>query len=186
MKQSQIQAIDQIRELFDYINADFLAMENNRYLIVIMYMKSIELTKNIIEKTYENRDLSDQDKIIIIRALSSLFITHMNMGHLIWQMKKTNEIKQLLSEEREYEEREYDFKSKLYRCITHMYDVESGIAETRYGLRDYDNGKYTDVEIFDRYFGYEGRGLVCDDMYIESYYKCFVREIECVNRLYWE
>jgi len=95
-------------------------------------------------------------------------------------MKKTDKSKQLLSEGIDC-----DFTLKLYRCITHMYDVDAGIAETRYGFREYDNGEYTDVEIFDWYFGGEERGSIDTDIYIESYYKCFVREIECLNRLYW-
>jgi len=76
MKQSQIQTIDHIRKLFDFVNESLSAMKTNQRLIVTMYTKGIELTKNIIEKTYETREWSEQDKAIVIRALNSIYITN--------------------------------------------------------------------------------------------------------------
>ena len=61
-----------------------------------------------------------------------------------------------------------------------MYDIDAGNAETRYGFGTYDDGEYTDIELFDWYLDVE------TDVYLQSYEKCFVRDIEHVNSLYWE
>jgi hypothetical protein len=189
-------------KMFRHINSEFPQMyhkmdSSNPYnrgrnlYVVAAYQKCTELITTLLEQAYARETpISDLHKDHIVKTFYELNQTQMIMRRLIWEtVVKDEEVKFAMDC---IAIDETKFETKLYRCLMHMYDIDSNNAAASYGWFDKykpatNNDSYmetyTNVEIYDYY--YSGRGYAEDDTYIMSYNQCFVQQIESLNPLYW-
>jgi len=209
-------SLKNIYKCFKHINSEFPEMYHkmdtadyntgrNLY-VVTAYQKSTELIASVLKDVYAtekqiwSEDTEDDGassvpsayKRQVVLLLHELNQTRMIMRRLIWGNIISNyEVKEAMATLYEYEFDESYFETKLYRCLMHMYDIDSNNATAEYGWfekykKNEDNNiteTYSNLEIYDYY--YSGPGFVERDPYIMSYNKCFEKPIKSLNSLYW-
>lgn len=193
-------------KMFRHINSEFPQMyhkmdsshpynRGRNLYVVAAYQKCTELITTLLEQAYERETpISALHKDHIVKTLYELNQTQMIMRRLIWgTIIHDEEVKFAMGCIDIYAMDETHFTTKLYRCLMHMYDIDSNNAAASYGWFDKYKSEtnndagymetYTNVEIYDYY--YSGRGYAECDTYIMSYNQCFVQPIESLNPLYW-
>jgi len=163
--------------IFENMNSDLPKQDLEEYCgyIVTAYEKSFTLMYQLIEMTYSEvrRPKSDKEKVLFVRTLLEIdriqeYLTGLIKKHQaeMFQFGHNQTHKKGLAPPDKNQERD---KARLYmenlsKCLCHIYRVEHD--ETFYGVYEYGNGEYTDIEIFDYYFGencYEPENIDYDD-----------------------
>lgn len=196
--------INTIYKLFKHINSEYPEMyhkmndgspynKGRNLNVVNAYQKSSELIASLLKQAYSQDEIIDDlRKNQIVKTLYELNQTKMIMRRLIWgTIIQDKHVKSAMGNLSTDEIDESKFETKLYRCLMHMYDIDSNNAAASYGWfgKYKKNGEndeknyYSNIEIYDYY--YSGDGYAEDDTYITSYEKCFVYPIESLNSLYW-
>ena len=188
--------LPRIRNDFQYINDHFDEICENRHfyrvvgndcehVVAKLYKRSVQLTAEIIDMTYYI-DPTDEEKSLIIQTLATLRRTTTIMGWLLYHIVREDKNRRTLDKIRFDSQGNCssDLMLMFYRCLLHMYDPDVGDAEISYGIEEYRNCDYTDVELYDWYINYDSDGPG-DDPYINTYEKCFSGKINYVNKLYW-
>ena len=195
----------QLYKKFKHINSEFPQMyhkmgsshpynRGRNLYVVTAYQKCTELIASILRQVYAiETEITPRHKQHIVLTLYELNQTQMIMTRLIWgNIIKDKEVKFAMRDIDIYTIYETQFETKLYRCLMHMYDIDSNNATASYGWfnkHKKEQGEASSIEmcnnadIYDYY--YSGRGYAENDTYIMSYNQCFVQPIESLNPLYW-
>ena len=141
-------------EIFQHMNAELpkLDLEEFCRYIVTAYEKSFTLMYQLIEMSYSEvrRPKSDKAKIMFVRAL---FEIDRSQEYLTGLIKKHQAEMFQFGRSRKNQEKDKatSYMENLSKCLCHIYRVEDD--EMFYGVYEYGAKEYTDVEIFDYYFG---------------------------------
>lgn len=144
--------------ILNYIldRADDLKNTDSQWLTTV-YLKAINIQYSIIEHSYRNENyMHKKTKQAFIRILSSAYKVQMKMGTILWTTRQEPHIRELL---------ETDNDDMIYRCLKHIISDESEPHD--YEIYTYDDGEYSDEEIWDYYFGHNA-GAEYDDPYITN------------------
>ena len=147
---------------------------NNHMFLSTIYKKATELTCVIIERSYSNMYLdSDDEKCAIIRLLSEMFQARRTISQILWKARTDPNIQDMM-------EKGDGHSELLYRCLRHIVS-----DNYEYDIHLYEDGEYTDVELYDWYF-LENYGK--DDSY-DSFTMnadaCFGADIRRFNEMLW-
>ena len=192
-------------KMFRHINSEFPQMyhkmgkpanynRGRNLYVVTAYQKCTELITTILRQVYEiESEITPKHKQHIVLTLYELNLTKETMRRLIWEnIIQQEEVKEAMQYLSLYEMDESKFGTKLYRCLMHMYDIDSNNAAASYGWFDKykkthgdtsNTEMHNNADIYDYY--YSGDGYSENDTYIMSYKKCFVNPIMSLNPLYW-
>ena len=140
-----------------------------------IYQKTVELTCCIIERSYQSQ-YTDDEKIAIIRLLSVMYQVRCTVSHILWNARTRQTIQDMM----ENGDRHSD---QLYRCLKHMVSDESESCD--YEIYLYEDGEYTDVELYDWYFQSNYNECSTTDTYVKNADACFGGEIRRYNRRLW-
>lgn len=177
---SPIDKINAMCKVFDTINDQTVEMlseidmGNYKFLSTI-YMKTVELTCDLIERTYLN-EYYGEDKGSMIRLLSVMFQVRQTVAQIMWTARTSKSVQDMMENGDKNSE-------LLYRCLKHIVSEESESYD--YEFYTYEDGEYTDVELFDWYLlpNYSIGGW--RDPYIDNADECFGAEIRRFNRRLW-
>jgi hypothetical protein len=189
-------------KLFKYINSEFPQMyhkiantdnkiantgynKGRNLYVVAAYQKSSELITTLLKQTYfHETKFTDLHKQRIVITIYQLHQTQIIMRQLIRdniiQDKHVKDAMRRLLTANEIDESK--FEVKLYRCLMHIYNKNT-VARHGWFEKYKKTGDYSDVETYDLF--YSSNGCVESDNYISIYNKCFIQEIENVDKLYW-
>jgi hypothetical protein len=193
-------------KMFRHINSEFPQMyykmgkyaanynRGRNLYVVTAYQKCTELITTILRHAYERTaEITPKHKQHIVLTLYELNLTKETMRRLIWgNVIQQEEVKEAMCGIDIYAIDESKFETKLYRCLMHMYDIDSSNASASYGWFDKykkthgdtsNTEMHNNADIYDYY--YSGDGYAENDTYIMSYEKCFVKPIESLNSLFW-
>lgn len=149
------------------MNSDLpkLDLEEFCRYIVTAYEKSFTMMYQLIEITYSEvrRPKTDKAKSMFVRALfeidrSQEYLTGLIKKHQVemFEFGRSNKNRE------KYNANAY--MENLSKCLCHIYRIEDD--EMFYGVYEYGANEYTDIEIFDYYFGenyYEPENVEYDD-----------------------
>ena len=176
---SSIERIQLSTPIFETINQQSVetltGVGNNHMFLSTIYKKATELTCVIIERSYTNMYLdSDDEKIAIIRLLSEMFRAKRTISRILWKARTDPNIQDMM-------EKEDGHSELLYRCLRHIVSDDN-----EYDIHLYEDGEYTDVELYDWYFleNY-GKDESCDSFIMNSD-ACFGADIRGFNSLLWK
>ena len=176
---SSIERIQLATPIFETINQQSVetltGVGNNHMFLSTVYTKATELTCVIIERSYYNMYLdSDDKKCAIIRLLSEMFRVKRTISRILWKARTDPNIQDMM-------EKEDGHSELLYRCLRHIVSDDN-----EYDIHLYEDGEYTDVELYDWYFleNY-GKDESCDSFIMNSD-ACFVADIRGFNSLLWK
>ena len=143
--------------------------------LATIYRKSVELMCVIVERSYTN-NYTDDEKIAIIRLLSLTYQVRYAVSDILWNARTNCQIQEMMENGDRHSE-------VLYRCLKHMVSEES--ESNIYEVYKYEDGEYTDVELYDWHLlpNYSIGGW--RDPYIENADDCFGDEITRFNRRLW-
>jgi hypothetical protein len=140
-----------------------------------IYQKSVELTCTIIERSYTNQ-YNEDENIAIIRLLSVMYQVRCTVSGILWKARTDRTIQNMMEEG----DRHSDI---LYRCLKHMVSDESESCD--YEIYLYEEGEYTDVELYDWHFQPNYNECSTTDTYVKNADACFGVEIIRYNRKLW-
>jgi hypothetical protein len=120
------------------------------------YRKCVAIICSVIECThkYKTEDLSPETKRAFIRLLSAAYKVQVDVGEILWANR-----------------RDIDMDDDHYRCLKHIISDES--LPYNYDIHTYDDGEYTDIELWDYYFYFR----TVPDPYVQNAEICFGGEI---------
>jgi hypothetical protein len=116
---------------------------------------------------------SDDEKIAIIRLLSEMFQARHTISQILWKARTDPKIQDMM-------EKGDGHSELLYRCLRHIVS-----DNYEYDIHLYEDGEYTDLELYDWYF-LENYGK--DDSYdsfIMNADACFGADIRRFNEMLW-
>lgn len=179
---SPIDKINAMCKVFDTINEQSdqtlseMGLGDDYKFLSTIYRKTVELTCVLIERSYLN-EYYDEDKDAMIRLLSVMFQVRRTAAQILWTARTSKNVQNMM----ENGDRHSDL---LYRCLKHIVSDEAESCD--YEFYTYEDGEYTDVELFDWYLlpNY-GRVLSRDDPYIMNADECFGAEIRRFNKMLW-
>lgn len=156
-----------VYEIFHHMNAELPKQDLEEFCgyIVTAYEKSFTLMYQLIEMSYSEvrRPKSDNAKIMFVRALLEIDRSQEYLTGII--EKHQVEMFQFGRSDRNQEkDKATSYMKNLSKCLCHIYRVEND--EMFYRVYEYGAKEYTDVEIFDYYFGenyYEPKNAEYDD-----------------------
>ena len=143
--------------------------------VATIYRKTVELMCVIVERSYTNEYTNDE-KIAIIRLLALTYQVRYTVSDILWDARTNHQIREMM----ENGERHSDL---LYRCLKHMVSEES--ESDIYEVYKYEDGEYTDVELYDWYLLPNYCKTSKSDAYIQNADTCFGGEINRYNRRLW-
>lgn len=150
-------------------------MGDDYKFLATVYRKTVELMCVIVERSYTN-EYTDDEKIAIIRLLSLTYQVRWTVSDILWEVRTYPRIQEMM----ENGDRHSDL---LYRCLKHMVSEES--ESDIYEVYKYEDGEYTDVELYDWYLLPNYCKNSKADAYIENADVCFGDEISRYNRRLW-
>lgn len=150
-------------------------MGDDYKFLATIYRKTVELMCVIVNRSYTT-EYTDDEKIAIIRLLSLTYQVRYTVSDILWEVRTHHQIQEMM----EHGDRHSDL---LYRCLKHMVSEES--ESDIYEVYKYEDGEYTDVELYDWHLlpNYSIGGWI--DPYIENADTCFGDEISRYNRRLW-
>jgi len=127
------------------------------------YRKCVEIICYIIECThkYNTEDLCPETKCAFIRLLFAAFKVQVEIGEILWANRHD-----IIYMDDDH-----------YRCLKHIISDES--LPYNYDIHTYDDGEYTDIELWDYYFYFR----TVPDPYVQNADSCFSGEIRHRNRM---
>lgn len=140
-----------------------------------IYQKTVELTCVIIERSYTTQ-YNDDEKIAIIRLLSVMYQVRCTVSHILWNARTRRTIQDMMENGGRHSD-------QLYRCLKHMVSDESESYD--YEVYLYEDGEYTDLELYDWYFQSNYNECSTTDTYVKNADACFGGEIRRYNRKLW-
>ena len=143
--------------------------------LATVYRKSVELMCVIVERSYTN-NYTEDEKIAIIRLLSLTYQVRYTVSDILWEARTRQTIQDMM----ENGDRHSD---QLYRCLKHMVSDES--ESNIYEVYKYEDGEYTDVELYDWYLQSNYNECSTTDTYVKNTDACFGVEIIRYNRKLW-
>jgi hypothetical protein len=153
-------------------------MDDDYKFLATIYRKTVELMCVIVNRSYTT-EYTDDEKIAIIRLLSLTYQVRYTVSDILWEVRTHHQIQEMM----EHGDRHSDL---LYRCLKHMVSEES--ESDIYEVYKYEDGEYTDVELYDWYLlpNYD-ENIRADtyNEYIENADDCFGGEISRYNRRLW-
>jgi len=150
-------------------------MGDDYKFLATVYRKTVELMCVIVERSYTN-EYNDDEKIAIIRLLSLTYQVRWTVSDILWEVRTYPRIQEMM----ENGDRHSDL---LYRCLKHMVSEES--ESEIYEVYKYEDGEYTDVELYDWYLLPNYCKNSKADAYIKNADVCFGDEISRYNRRLW-
>ena len=154
-------------EIFQHMNSHLPKQDLEEFCgyIVMAYERSFTMMYQLIEITYSEvrRPKTDKAKSMFVRTL---FEIDRSQEYLTGLIKKHQvEMFQFLRSRKNQEKyKATAYMENLSKCLCHIYRVEDD--EMFYRVYEYGVNEYTDVEIFDYYFGenyYEPENVDYDD-----------------------
>jgi hypothetical protein len=141
-----------------------------------LYEKSLELTVTIIERSYLFDKVSYEEKIASIRLLSEMYKARKTIADILWKGRTNKNIQEMMYAGDRHSE-------QLYRCLKHM---TSDLSEsTHYEIYTYDDGEYSDVELYNWFLLPNIDENLPDDEYINNADHCFGGKIDRFNVRMW-
>jgi hypothetical protein len=178
---SPIEKINAMCKVFDTINNQSAGMlsemglgDTYKFLSTI-YRKTVELTCVLIERTYLN-EYYDTDKNAMIRLLSVMFQVRRTAAQILWTARTSKNVQDMMENGDRHSE-------LLYRCLKHIVSDEAESCDYKFYL--YEDGEYTDVELFDWYLLPNYCEDLSRDPYIMNADDCFGAEIRRFNSWLW-
>ena len=150
-------------------------MGDDYKFVATVYRKTVELMCVIINRSFTT-EYTDEEKIAIIRLLSLTYQVRYTVSDILWEVRTNHQIREMM----ENGDRHSDL---LYRCLKHMVSEES--ESDVYEVYKYEDGDYTDVELYDWYLLPNYCKNIKADAYIENADVCFGDEISRYNRRLW-
>lgn len=150
-------------------------MGDDYKFVATVYRKTVELMCVIINRSFTT-EYTDEEKIAIIRLLSLTYQVRYTVSDILWEVRTNHQIREMM----ENGDRHSDL---LYRCLKHMVSEES--ESDVYEVYKYEDGEYTDVELYDWYLLPNYCKISKYDAYIENADVCFGDEISRYNRRLW-
>ena len=108
-----------------------------------LYERCVEINTNIIENANKIGEINAETKSALIRLISEAYKLQLKLGRIIWSARQEQPISNPTGAE------EYDVDT-FYRCLKHIISDESTPHD--YDMETYDDGEYTDVELWDYYY----------------------------------
>ena len=177
---SYIERMQLIAPIFETINEQSVetlidvGVGNNHMMISTVYKKATELTCVIIERSYSNMYLdSDDEKCAMIRLLSEMFRAKRTISRILWNTRTAPTIQDMM-------EKEDGHSELLYRCLRHIVSDDN-----EYDIHLYEDGEYTDVELYDWYFLENYGKDESRDSFTMNADACFGADIRGFNSLLW-
>jgi hypothetical protein len=168
--------LNSLLAVFDILNNETLSDMGDDYkFLATVYSKTVELMCVIVERSYTN-EYTDDEKIAIIRLLSVTYQVRLTVSDILWAARTDPKIQEMM----ENGDRHSDL---LYRCLKHMVSDESESYD--YEVYKYEDGDYTDVELYDWYLQPNYCENSKSDEYIHNADTCFGGEIRRYNRRLW-
>jgi len=140
-----------------------------------MYQKTMECTITIIDRSYMS-NYTDEYKSVSIRLLSEMYKTRKTMANILWQGRTNKNIQELMDAGHYHSE-------QLYRCWKHIISDKS--ESNYYEIYTYDDGEYSNVELYNWYLLPNIYGNRKSDKYINNADHCFGDFIERFNVKMW-
>jgi len=150
-------------------------MGDDYKFLATVYRKTVELMCVIINRSFTT-EYTDEEKIAIIRLLSLTYQVRYTVSDILWEVRTYPRIREMM----ENGDRHSDL---LYRCLKHMVSEES--ESDVYEVYKYEDGEYTDVELYDWYLLPNYCKNSKADAYIKNADVCFGDEISRYNRRLW-
>jgi hypothetical protein len=150
-------------------------MGDDYKFLATVYRKTVELMCVIINRSFTT-EYTDEEKIAIIRLLSLTYQVRYTVSDILWEVRTNHQIREMM----ENGDRHSDL---LYRCLKHMVSEES--ESDVYEVYKYEDGEYTDVELYDWYLLPNYCKNSKADAYIKNADVCFGDEISRYNRRLW-
>jgi hypothetical protein len=150
-------------------------MGDDYKFLATVYRKTVELMCVIINRSFTT-EYTDEEKIAIIRLLEITYKVRYTVSDILWDARTNHQIREMM----ENGDRHSDL---LYRCLKHMVSEES--ESDVYEVYKYEDGDYTDVELYDWYLLPNSRKISKYDAYIQNADVCFGDEISRYNRRLW-
>jgi len=168
-------------KLFQTINQqsdEALSTITNKYqFLATLYRKTVEFTCELIQRSYNSNKYSDIEKTKMIRFLSELYQARVNVSRILWDARTQKNIQDMMESDDGYSE-------LLYRCLKHIVSDES--ESLYYDIHLYEDGEYTDVELYDWYLLQNYDGDAETDSYIVNADHCFAEPIFRFNEKLWQ
>jgi hypothetical protein len=164
--------------IYNYLKHDYINVgkndSHNRFIIVA-FVKTINLTSELIGKTYKKASIkyTDHAKTLIVLTLYKLNEVLMTLKHLLPRMEyESNYISGLLQVSIDKKGTEIldknSIEAKVYYCYRYFYKSHE---VNNYNISSYAVIKNTEVEIYDYYFKENSSKDINDDLFIEKDYK---------------
>ena len=178
---SPIDKLNAMRNVFQAINkqsyqtlSEMGANDDYKFISTI-YRKTVELTCVIVDRSYANA-YCYTDKVATIRLLSEMFQARQTAAQIIWDGRTSKDVQYMMEKCDRHSE-------LLYRCIKHAISDE---AESRdYEIHLYEDGEYTDEELYDWYLLPNYGEVASTDSYTKNADACFGSEIRRFNATLW-
>ena len=143
-----------VYDIFHNMNAELPKQDLEEFCryIVTAYEKSFTMMYQLIEITYSEvrRPKSDKAKIMFVRALFEIDRSQEYLTGLI-KKHQVEMFRFLRSDKNQEKYKATAYMENLSKCLCHIYRVEED--EMFYRVYEYGANEYTDIEIFDYYFG---------------------------------
>ena len=160
-----------VYEIFQHMNSHLPKQDLEEFCgyIVTAYEKSFTMMYQLIEITYSEvrRPKTDKAKSMFVRAL---FEIDRSQEYLTGLIKKHQAEMFQFGRSRKNQEKDKatSYMKNLSKCLCHIYRVEND--EMFYRVYEYGAKEYTDVEIFDYYFGenYYDAGMHEHDDFLQT------------------
>lgn len=105
-----------------------------------LYERCVEITTDIIENANKIDEINADTKSALIRLISETYKLQLKLGRIIWSARREQQLP---------DAKDYDTDT-FYRCLKHIISDES--IPYDYDIEIYDDGEYTDVELWDYYY----------------------------------
>ena len=166
-------------EVFMLINQQpvetLTGIQDDYKLLSIIYKKTVEFTRVIIERSYIKIH-TDDEKIVIIRLLYEMYKSRQTLASILWNARMDENVRKLLDDGDGHAE-------LLYRCLKHIVSDESESCD--YKIYSYGDMYYTDVELYDWYLSPNYDGVAGTDSYVRNADVCFCDAIRRFNVRLW-
>jgi hypothetical protein len=176
---SDLEKIYRMTPVFEKIgqeSAETLStIDDSLKFVSTLYMKTMELTCTLIERSY-NRLYTSEEKCAVIRLLSEMYKARRLVTQILWDGRLTKNIQDMLETGERHSE-------QIYRCLKHIASDESESRD--YQIYTYDDGEYTDEELYDWYFLDNYRKDASEDSYMSNADECFGAKIRRFNGMLW-
>ena len=177
---TDIEKMHNVLQVFKKLNEQSVemltGMDNSLKFASTVYQKTMELTCVLIERTYSHKHYDDSEKIAMIRMMSEMYRTRCAIRKIIWYGRKDKNIQDMMEAGDRHSE-------QIYRCLKHIVSDESESLD--YNMFEYEDGEYTDLELYDWYFSNNRGDDASDDEFVNNADKCFGADISRFNRMLW-